>query len=98
MMNKVYCKMNSKGQHTFFLRAFGEDYYLFSQKFNKKVDLRFGKGMCIDEALNRGVNNHIIRKTAEKILHYLGVVEKENNVIFLEKRARKIVTKYQQAV
>ena len=89
MSTIIYCKNTSNDKHSFYLRAYGEDYFMFTQKYRSGVEARFGKGLELDEALNRGIRNHIVRKTAEKILSGIIVLERENNMIFLNKRAKK---------
>lgn len=89
MRDKVYCRPNNKGQDVFFIRSNGEDYYLFAQNRRGCVENRFGVGLSIDEALDCGLNNMILRKTAEKIKVYIPKCERDNNMIFMKKRSRR---------
>ncbi|MBO4694599.1 MAG: hypothetical protein J5656_01560 [Clostridia bacterium] len=89
MRDKVYCKPNIKGQDVFFIRSNGEDYYLFKQHHRECVENRFSLGLSIDEALERGLNDPVLRKTAEKLKVFIPKCERENNMIFMNKRFRR---------
>ena len=88
MRDKVYCRRNNNDD-LFFIRSNNENYYLFKQNRKSCVENRFETGLGIDEALDCGLKNPTLRKTAEKIKHYISKCEKENNMIFFEKRWRK---------
>lgn len=88
MNPRIYCTKDAKGQHVFFVKAYGEQYCLFSQKYRTSVQARFAGGLALDKALS-GVRNFAVCKTAEKILSAIRSLEREENIVLLDRKATK---------
>ena len=88
MNPRIYCTNDAKGRHVFFVKAYGKQYRLFSQKYRTSVQARFAGGLALDKALS-GARNFAVCKTAEKILSAIRSLEREENIVLLDRRATK---------
>lgn len=91
MANTIYCKTTAKGIQSFFVKANGESYFLFSQAFRRGIKNYFGNGVVIDEAVNfaKAKGNTAVIHTMEKLPAYIRYVEREYGMEVLRKTARK---------
>lgn len=90
MRTRIYCVPASDGKHHFYMTADWKDYYLFTQNYRKGVQNYFGKGISLDEALDRskGSRDAMVIHTMEKLPMYIRYIEKENKIAVLERTRR----------
>ncbi len=88
---KIYCLTTDKGRQTFYLDACGETHYLFTQDYRHGVKEYFGRGVCVDNALDisRARNDSAIIRTMRKLPLYIKYIEKEYGITVLRKTARR---------
>ena len=91
MAATVYTVRVNKGVHTFYLRAFGQDHYLFSQPYRSEVKAYFGNGVTIDAALDRSraKRSADVLRVMERLPSHIKYVEKEYGVDVLRQTVRK---------
>lgn len=86
----IICKANGN-RLNFFARCGGEEYYLFSQKFNRQLFIRFCKGIELDEALTPGKRRNVIpssERVSDKLPAYIRFIEREYGVQLMHGRTR----------
>ena len=91
MKTNVYCLTTDKGIQSFYLEAYGETHYLFSQNFRRGVKEYFGQGVNLDDAMDysRAKNNYSVVHTMRKLPSYIKYIEKEHDIEVLRSTARK---------
>ena len=91
MKAKIYCATTQRGVQTFYLEAYGETHYLFTQSFKRGVKNYFGKGVTIDGAFDysRAKHNTAVFHTMRKLPSYIKYVEKEYGIEVLRQTIRK---------
>ena len=89
--NRIYCRTESKGVHTFYLESIYGDYFLFCQDYRTGVNQYFKRGVTLEEATDykkSRFDNAIIR-TMSKLYMYIRYVEKENGIEILNQTIKK---------
>ena len=91
MKTNVYCLTTDKGVQSFYLEAFGETHYLFSQNYRRGVKAYFGHGVHIDDAMDfsRAHRDSAILSTMRKLSSHIKYIEKEYGIEVLRKTVRK---------
>ena len=91
MKAKIYCLTTNEGTQSFYLRAAGESYYLFSQEFRRGVKDFFSSELPLDAAIDfsRAGKDRAVIRTMKKIPAYIKYIEKEYGIEVLRKTARK---------
>ena len=91
MKTSVYCLTTDKGVQSFYLEAYGETHFLFSQNYRRGVKEYFGRGVHIDAAMDfsRAGRNSAVLSTMTKLPSYIKYVEKEYGIQVLRQTARK---------
>lgn len=86
MMIMIDCERTVNGMHNFYMWQNGIQYYLFTQKYRKRVDAFFRNGVTLEKAQNRkkARKDPTILKTMDKLLMYIRYAEKENSIIALK--------------
>ena len=93
MTNTIRTNIICKSAHDrleFFACTGGEEFYLFSQRFDRAVFARFKKGVELSEALTpikRRGRNLPLEKVSDKLPAYIRYVEQEYGVSLLRGRA-----------
>lgn len=91
MKTRIYCETTAKGEHSFYLWANGEEYYLFRQDYRKGVQLYFHNGIRLDEAFDfsktRG-DNAVIH-TLCKIPGHIKYIEREYGITLLKQTKKR---------
>lgn len=98
MKPTIQCRVSDKGEHSFYLETDEGRYFLFCQKYRKGVGDYFRGGVILNNALNFAKSNYdeAIRRTMQKIPMYIKYIEKEYDIIVLEKTRKKKEGKYKQ--
>jgi len=93
MVDSICCVLSDQGKHSFYLRAGGNKYYLFTQKYRKSVECYYGEGVPLDNAIDFGKSrrDNAIVRTMRKLPMYIRYVEKENGIAVLNKTKRQRV-------
>ena len=91
MKERIYCKANQKGIHTFYLLTERGEYFLFNQNYRKGVHKYFEKGVTLKEAMNYSKchNDSAMLKTMSKLPMYIKYIEKEYDIEILEKTKQR---------
>ena len=86
MKAMIYCEPTERGVHSFYLKAAGQEYFLFRQGYRKGVQEYFSKGASIDLSINysKAHNDSALERTMYKIPMYVRYIEKEYQVEVLE--------------
>jgi len=89
----IYCSVSKQGDHTFYLRLDGDEYYLFTQKHRKSVHKFYSDGVRLDDAIDfgRSHRDNAITRTMSKLPMYIRYIEKENGIAVLNKTKRQCV-------
>ena len=93
--NSIYCRTESKGTHTFYLRSKYGDYFLFCQDYRSGANEYFKRGVALEDATDykkSRFDNAIIR-TMSKIYMYIKYTEKENGIEILNQTIKKNASK-----
>ncbi len=89
---KIYCTGNGNKQLNFYVKQGGESHFLFTQRFNSTAYDFYKNGVSLDKAMSfkysKKLNCSIMTKVSEKITRYLKYIEKEYDMIILEKTRR----------
>ena len=99
MKTKIYC-IQENGKHQFYVSAYGNDYYLFSQDYRKGVENFYSKPQTYDEATNfsKAKRDFSIMNTMKKIPSYVRYIEKYYEIILTNKSQKRATTnKYSRA-
>ncbi|MCR5667354.1 MAG: hypothetical protein K6G01_11080 [Eubacterium sp.] len=90
-MTTIYCKTTAKGIHSFYMLYRGTEYFLFSQHYRKGVGEFYRKGVSLRKATqySKAHLDMAILKTMEKIPMYVKYVEKEYDIMVLERTKKK---------
>jgi len=90
---RVYCSTSKPDLLNFYIEKNSESYYLFSQNFNWKVYHFYKEGVPLRKALSfkygKRQNSHSMMKISEKIQSYIRYVEKEEDLVILEKTKKR---------
>ncbi len=91
MKPTIQCRVSDKGEHSFYLETNEEKYFLFCQKYRKGVGEYFRGGVVLNNALNFSKSNYdeAIIRTMQKIPMYIKYIEKEYDIVVLEKTRKK---------
>lgn len=86
MITTIYCKTNDTVQD-FYMIHNNEEIYLFTQKRKASVERFYASGVNLDKALCHGIgnSNYAIHKTMDKLRLYIRYIEKEYDIILLNK-------------
>ena len=95
----IHCVNTSHGALSFYVKAYGETHFLFSQKYKSGVIGYFGNGVSIDAALDfsRANGNTAVLHTMEKLPIYIRYVEREYSLDILRKTAQKNALRFRRA-
>ena len=86
MEGKIYSRITAKGEQSLYLKAYGKEYYLFSQNYRKSVRNYYSTPVCLDRALDFTLGTGAaVRKTMEKLRIYIPYVEREYGLCVLDK-------------
>lgn len=87
----IHCKNPKHGQLVFYLRAEGEDYFLFTQRYRTCVNSFFARGVSLNEAMNRtkAHGNPLVNRTLDKIYMHVKYIEKEYEIEVYEKSRKQ---------
>lgn len=99
MKTKIYC-IKHNGKRQFYVSAYGNDYYLFSQDYRKGVENFYSKPQTYDEATNfsKAKRDFSIMNTMKKIPSYVRYIEKYYEIILTNKSQKRATTnKYSRA-
>lgn len=79
MENIITCQKNQAGNHNFFIKHKGKEYYLFSQPYHRGVNIYFANGVSLNNVLNyrTAKGDHKVIKTMSKMKMYIKYVENE---------------------
>ena len=93
MKASIYCEAPRTGGLDFYLKVGCESYYLFNQRWKQAVEDHFKNGISVDQALKaaRGKSSVPIRSIAEKLPSYIRYIEKEYDIVVLEKSKRRAI-------
>ena len=91
MKPQIYCKVTAKGEHSFYLLAEGQEYYLFRQAYRKGVHTYFSSGIRLDEVYNfsKAKHDNAIIRTLAKLPVYIKYVESEYGIAVLKQTMKK---------
>ena len=87
----VQCRVTDKGIHSFYIKTEQGTYFLFNQNYRKGVSEYFQRGVVLDDALNcsKCYYNTALVNTKKKLAPYIKYIEKEYNIVILEKTRKK---------
>lgn len=99
MKTAVYCRVTTRGVHSFYLRTGEGEYFLFSQSYRRGVDRFYRKGVFLDDAIrfSKAHNDPSIIRTMGKIPMYVKYLEKEYGLVILNKTKKKNSQSYNSA-
>lgn len=90
---KVVCVQAPSRGLDFYLRCDGVSYYLFNQhgQHQEEIQHYFQNGVDVSKAVSRPgkVKDYWVCKIIEKMPYYIHYVEREHDLVVLEKTARK---------
>lgn len=91
MKAKIFCRINEKGHHSFYLSTSDDQYYLFQQDYRRGVNEYYKNGVSLDQAISfsHSHKDNAIIRTMEKIPMYIKYIEKEYAIAVLDKTAKK---------
>ena len=91
MKPQIYCKTTAKGEHSFYLMADGQEYYLFRQAYRRGVHTYFSNGIRIDEVydFSKAKNDSAVIHTLDKLPLYIKYVENEYGIVVLRQTMKK---------
>ena len=91
MKSKIYCRVTDKGEHTFYLLADGQEYYLFRQAYRKGVQAHFKNGIYLDEAhdFSKARSDSAIMHTLSKLPAHIKYIENEYGIAVLKQTQKK---------
>lgn len=91
MATTIFCRRADYDLHSFYIRANGKTYYLFSQPYKRSTHDFFEGGICLDRALDfsRAKGNFALLHTMEKLPAYIRYVERVFEIAVLRKTAAK---------
>ena len=86
MESIISCKTNKLGDHNFYSKHAGKEYYLFSQEYHREENIHFLRDVSMQNALNISIakGNHCVIKTMSKMKPYIRYIEKEYNIKILK--------------
>ena len=89
--NIIYCRTESKGVHTFYLRSEYGDHFLFYQDYRRGVNEYFKRGVTLEDATNfkKSKFDDAIIRTMSKLYMYIKYTEKENGIEILNQTIKK---------
>ena len=86
----IYSKVTDKGEQSFYVKANGKEYFLFTQDYRKSNKMVFAKGILIDDLKKLSSHHSMsLRTVVEKIPSYLRYIENEYGVIIYNKTEQK---------
>ncbi len=91
MKTIIYCEISGKGEHSFYLKANNEKYFLFRQNYRKSVQKYFMRGIRIEEIGNfsRCHKDYSIIRTLDKLPIYIKYLEKEYRLVLLNQTKKR---------
>lgn len=91
MESIISCKTNKLGDHNFYIKHAGKEYFLFSQKYHRGVNIHFSRGVSIHNALNISTakGDRCVIKTMSKMKPYIKYIEKEYDIKILKSTIEK---------
>lgn len=90
MQATVFCRTTDKDVQSFYLRANGKEYFLFSQAFRRSNKNFFAKGYRLADKVDYSkVTSTTVRNTLEKLPSYIRYIETEYGIALYEKRKEK---------
>jgi hypothetical protein len=98
MQNKIYCKTTGHDQISFYIAQNGCEYYLFTQKYKRSAFEYYADGVTVSDALNsrKGTRDVAILKVMTKLPSYIRYIEREYDIIVLDKTQRKVNDPYRK--
>ena len=89
----IYCIPENDGRTlSFYVRQSNEDHFLFMHRFNSTAYEFYRNGVALEKAMSfkygKKLNCSLMTKISEKILRYLRYIEKEYDMVILEKTKR----------
>ena len=92
MTTKISCKTTAKGIQSFYLECNDGKFFLFSQNYRKGVKEYYGPtGIALKVALDvsRSKGDTAVIRTMRKLIPYIKYVEKEYDIVVLDKTASR---------
>lgn len=90
MKSMIISKVDVSGYHTLYLVAENKEYYLFRQAYRRGVAEYYRNGAAIDDAINysKAKFDTSVMHTMGKLLSHIRYVEKEFDIIVLDRTRR----------
>lgn len=91
MKPRICCRTTDKGEHSFYLMADNQEYYLFRQAYRKGVHTFFANGIRLDDAYDysKAKRDNAIIHTLSKLPLYIKYIESEYGIAVLKQTQRK---------
>ena len=84
----IYCKNVEHGKLHFYLKAEGEEHYLFNRGYNGLASRYYSNGVSIDKALSK-TSSPMLNEISDKLPSILRYIEKEYGVSVLKSTFKK---------
>ena len=99
MATLIYCKTTEKGLLSFYVKAYGETHFLFSQKYRRGVSSYYKNGVSVSTAIDcsRAKYDFALLHTMQKLPSYIRYVEREYSLDILRKTAQKNALRFRRA-